>query len=132
MADRIHKITFRVEKTTTGFSAFATNHPVYTIGTSFARLTDHAMEACNLYFEEEGRKIKASDIRFEIDFQQFFRYYRVLNAKFLAEKIGMNPSLLSQYVKGRKKPSAKQSERILQGIQQIGKELSDIGMIHPS
>jgi hypothetical protein len=50
----------------------------------------------------------------------------IINAKFLAEKIGMNPTLLSQYVQGRKKPSETQTEKILSGIHQIGKELSEI------
>jgi len=66
------------------------------------------------------------DLKFEIDFQQFFQYYRVINAKFLAKKIGMNPTLLSQYVQGRKKPSENQTEKILSGIHQIGKELMEI------
>ena len=66
------------------------------------------------------------DMKFEIDFKQFFQYYRVINAKFLAEKIGMNPTLLSQYVQGRKKPSENQTAKILDGIHQIGKELSEI------
>jgi hypothetical protein len=42
----------------------------------------------------------------------------------------MNESLLSQYVQGRKRPSEKQTDKILQGINQIGKELSEINLIH--
>ncbi len=38
----------------------------------------------------------------------------------------MNQSLLAQYIKGIKKPSANQTQRILQGVQQIGKELAEI------
>ena len=53
-----------------------------------------------------------------------------MNSKFLAHKIGMNPTLLSQYVQGHKKPSEKQTEKILAGIHQIGKELSEINLIH--
>ena len=56
--------------------------------------------------------------------------YKVLNSKFLAQKIGMNPTPLSQYVQGHKKPSEKQTEKILAGIHQIGKELSEINLIH--
>jgi DNA-binding transcriptional regulator YdaS (Cro superfamily) len=57
---------------------------------------------------------------------QFFQYYRVLNARHLAEKIGMNPTLLSQYVSRKKKPSQAQSQRIIDGIQNIGKELAQL------
>jgi hypothetical protein len=41
----------------------------------------------------------------------------------------MNPALLSQYVQGSKKPSEKQKRKILEGIHQIGKELSEIDLI---
>jgi DNA-binding transcriptional regulator YdaS (Cro superfamily) len=56
----------------------------------------------------------------------------VLNSKFLAEKIGMNPTLLSQYVQGHKKPSENQTEKILSGIHQIGQELSEMNLIYRS
>jgi len=54
----------------------------------------------------------------------------VLNAKFLARKIGMNPTLLSQYINGHKKPSPRQTRKILSGIHQIGQELSDLNLIY--
>ena len=38
----------------------------------------------------------------------------------------MNQSLLSQYIKGGKKPSPTQVDRILKGVQQIGKELTEV------
>jgi len=41
----------------------------------------------------------------------------------------MNPTLLSQYVQGRKKPSEMQTGKILSGIHQIGIELSEINLI---
>ena len=69
-------------------------------------------------------------MRFEIDFKQFFQYYKVLNSRFLADKIGMNPTLLSQYVQGHKKPSSSQTKKILTGIHQIGQELSEINLIY--
>ena len=51
------------------------------------------------------------------------------DARFLAERIGMNQSLLAQYTSGIKKPSEKQLKRILNGIHSVGKELSDISLI---
>lgn len=91
-------------------------------------LIDNVNEAFSLYFEDE--KFIASRISFEIDFKQFFQYYKLINSKALAEKIGMNPTLLSQYVRGHKRPSQKQSRRILYGINQIGQELADINVIY--
>ena len=81
-----------------------------------------------MYFEDKY-EIAHENLKFEIDFEQFFQYYKVLNSKFLAEKIGMNPTLLSQYVQGHKKPSENQIEKILTGIHQIGQELSEMNLI---
>ncbi|MDT0647795.1 helix-turn-helix transcriptional regulator [Zunongwangia sp. F260] len=123
------KIIMTVEKTDTGFSAFSNKYPIFTTGQSIPELINNTYEATGFYFEEEKVKVGPNDIKFEIDFQQFFKYYKVINAKFLAEKIGMNTTLLSQYVSGTKKPSAKQTEKILNGIHQIGQELSGINLL---
>lgn len=124
------KIKMIVEKTDTGFSAFSEDYPIYTTGRSITELMINALEAANLNFEDENITITQDNLKFEIDFKQFFQYYKVLNAKFLAEKIGMNPTLLSQYVQGHKKPSETQTEKILYGIHQIGQELSEINLIY--
>jgi len=124
------KIKMIVEKTNTGFSAFSEEYPIYTTGRTITELMNNAFEAANLNFEEENIKITQENLKFEIDFKQFFQYYKVINAKFLANKIGMNPTLLSQYVQGRKKPSDAQTEKILLGIHKIGQELSEINLIH--
>jgi len=124
------KIKMIVEKTNTGFSAFSEYYPIFTTGRTIPELMENALEAANLCFEDEKVIITQENLRFEIDFKQFFIHYRVLNSKFLADKIGMNPTLLSQYVQGRKKPSETQTEKILLGIHQIGQELSEINLIH--
>ncbi|HLN73727.1 MAG TPA: type II toxin-antitoxin system HicB family antitoxin [Prolixibacteraceae bacterium] len=124
------KIKLIVEKTNTGFSAFSEEFPIFTTGRTIPELMENALEAANLYLEDEKVTLSQENLKFEIDFKQFFQYYRVLNSKFLAEKIGMNPTLLSQYVQGRKKPSETQTEKILSGIHQIGQELSEINLIH--
>jgi predicted RNase H-like HicB family nuclease len=124
------KMKMIVEKTDTGFSAFSEDYPIYTTGRTIPELIDNALEAANVFFEEENIRITQEKLKFEIDFKQFFQYYKVINAKFLANKIGMNPTLLSQYVQGRKKPSDAQTEKILLGIHQIGQELSEINLIH--
>lgn len=123
------KITLIVEKTKTGFSAYSEDYPIFTTGKSIPELINSAYEATEFYFEDENVKMDPSDIKFEIDFKEFFKYYKVINAKFLAEKIGMNATLLSQYVSGTKKPSPKQTEKILNGIHQIGQELSGINLL---
>ena len=66
------------------------------------------------------------NLKITLDLPQFFEFYKVINAKALSERIGMNQSLLAQYIKGIKKPSANQTNRILKGVQQVGHELSSI------
>jgi hypothetical protein len=122
------RIRFIVEKTETGFSAFSNEYPVFTTGSSFTELQNNVVEAMNLFLFEKDQQISTANISFEIDLKQFFQYYRVINAKFLARRIGMNESLLSQYVQGKKKPSSAQTDRILLGIQEIGKELANLNL----
>ena len=130
MKTSTNTIKMVVEKTDTGFSAFSIDYPMFTTGTTIPKLIHNALEAVNLYFEDENTIVNQENLTFEIDFKQFFQYYKVLNAKFLADKIGMNPTLLSQYVQGRKKPSEAQTQKILSGIHQIGQELSEINLIY--
>ncbi|MFH1852888.1 MAG: helix-turn-helix transcriptional regulator [Candidatus Neomarinimicrobiota bacterium] len=129
MKTNTNKITMLVEKTDTGFSAYSQNQSIFTTGKTIPELLENAFEAASLYLEDEAVSLRRDQIKFEIDFQHFFQYYKVLNAKFLAEKIGINPALLSQYVQGHKKPSKNQTEKILLGIHNIGKELADINLI---
>ncbi|MFY8133284.1 MAG: XRE family transcriptional regulator [Bacteroidia bacterium] len=124
------KIEITVEKTDTGFSAYANDLSVFSTGKDIPELYVHLVEAINLLLEEDGEGvISLSDLKLNLDLKQFFQYYKVLNARFLARRIGMNPTLLSQYVRGVKRPSPKQTEKIIQGIQGIGRELSDLRFI---
>jgi predicted RNase H-like HicB family nuclease len=120
------KFKFMVEKTDTGFSAFSEDLPVFTTGKNITELQNNIIEAIELAFEATETKFSKENIELEIDLKQFFKYYRVINAKYLAERIGMNPTLFSQYVKGHKKPSSKQTTRILNGLNEIGRELSNL------
>jgi predicted RNase H-like HicB family nuclease len=120
------KFKFMVEKTDTGFSAFSGDAPVFTTGKNITELQNNIIEAIELAFEATETKFSKENIELEIDLKQFFKYYRVINAKYLAERIGMNPTLFSQYVKGHKKPSSKQTTRILNGLNEIGRELSNL------
>lgn len=120
------KIEMIVEKTKTGYSAYAEKYPVYTVGKSLVELKVQMVDALNLYFEKENKTIDVKDLKITLDIPQFFEFYKVINAKALSERIGMNQSLLAQYIKGIKKPSAMQSQRILKGVQEIGNELAAI------
>lgn len=123
------KIDIVVEKTDTGYSAFAEDMEVFSTAPDIPQLYTNLVEALNLHYEDLGYEVSANNLKLTMDLQQFFRYYKVLNANFLAKRIGMNPSLLSQYVRGKKRPSEKQTQKIMLGIQNIGKELSSINFV---
>lgn len=123
---RIMKISIVVEKTKTGYSAYAEKYPVYTVGKSLEELKANILEAVNLLFEKSGKSVAEADLKIILDLQQFFEFYKVINAKALSERIGMNQSLLAQYIKGVKKPSSAQTNRILKGVQQVGRELASV------
>ncbi|MEI6681637.1 MAG: XRE family transcriptional regulator [Bacteroidota bacterium] len=120
------KIEIIVERTNTGYSAYGQNYPVATTGKDLVELKSHMIEAFNLYFEDKGRHVCEDDLKVTLDIAQFFSFYKVINAKAFSERIGMNQSLLAQYISGIKKPSPVQTQRILKGVQQIGKELAEI------
>ena len=122
------RVVVKIEKTDTGFSGYSEDYPVFTTASTISELLENANEAVTLYFEDSPKAVP--QINFEIDFRQFFQYYKVINSKALANKIGMNPTLLSQYVQGHKKPSEKQSRRILYGINKIGQELAEMSVVY--
>jgi hypothetical protein len=50
------KLTVIVEKTGTGYSAFAKKYPVYTTGTDMKELERNITQAFNFYFRESVEK----------------------------------------------------------------------------
>ena len=125
------KIKVKVEKTTTGFSAYAERYSAFTTGRTVAELVTNMVESLNLYFEEAGAKkvVTPNDLLFEVDLTSVFEVFPVINVKALSGRLGMNYTLISQYASGKKKPSAKQAEKILKGIHEIGRELSELTLI---
>ncbi len=125
------KIRITVTKEDTGYSAntIVGSNFIGTEAATFEELKANILEALNLTFEDKGVVYAIEDINFEYDLGSFFDFYNVINAKALSERIGMNQSLLAQYIKGIKKPSALQTKRILQGVQQIGRELTEVSFL---
>ena len=120
-------IKFIVEKTDTGFSAYAKDekYPLTTVGDTMDELKGNMLDAVNSYMEFNGLpEVGRESIAIQIDLAQFFDYYKEINAKAIAKRVGMNETLLSQYVNGIKEPSEKQTQKILSGIKSLGKELS--------
>jgi hypothetical protein len=123
------KIKIIVEKTKTGFSAYAEKQNIFSVGGTIQELKYNMLEAVNLFYSEEGKEAGEKDLYFELDLPQFFEFYKVLNAKAISERIGMHQSLLAQYISGIKKPSSSQLSRIQNGIREIGQELVNVSLL---
>lgn len=126
----MRKFKVVIEKTSTGYSAYADNIAVYSTGGTVKELVANMVEAINFYLDEAGYNknitYRSLDLRFSIP--SLFHLYPI-NVRHFAERIGINYTLLSQYVQGRKKPSEKQTERIVEGLQEIGRELSEVSLV---
>lgn len=125
------KIKLKIIKEDLGYTALGQwkDRSFVTCGDSWEELQSMIIEMLNLAFEDMNFTYSIEDIQLEYDLESFFDFYKVINAKALSELIGMNQSLLAQYIKGIKKPSALQTKRILKGVQQIGHELSEVRFI---
>lgn len=124
------KIKFTVGKTSTGFDAYYEKGDTIvavTTGGNIAELRKNAVEAYNLYAEEVGQAaINEDQLTLKYDLASFFEFYKEISASGLGARIGMSKTLLSEYVNGKRKPSDKQVLKILNGIKELGKELSEL------
>lgn len=125
------KIKTKITKKGTGYNAniSAGKLVIDTEAQTLEELKANISEAVNFVSEVKDFVYDEKDLQFEYDLGSFFDLYRVINAKALSERIGMSQSLLAQYIKGIKKPSAAQIRRILQGVHQIGQELSEVRLL---
>lgn len=124
-----------VEKATEGFTAYVPDLPgCVSFGNNLEEVKNNIKEAIQFQIEgmkEDGEPIPLKlqgdfNIELKLDVAQVFNLYQSINASGFAKRIGMNKSLLIQYVNGIKKPSERQAKRILEGIVDFGKELSHI------
>lgn len=126
-------VKFIVERTGTGYSAHAENfekYPVTTSADTMAELKTNIVDALNTWLDFQGKPLAgAADIAVKIDLQQIFAFYKELNAKAIGKRAGISETLLSDYVNGRKQPSQKQAQRILTGIQSLGRELAALELV---
>jgi hypothetical protein len=134
-------INVKLSKDTSGFYAVANLAPgivsydgltsIFATGDSIDATLDELVEAISFALDNEAITISRNDLIIKLDLPSFFEFYKVINVKALSKRLGMNQSLLSQYISGKKKPSKKQSIRILEGIRQLGRELADLDFIYP-
>jgi predicted transcriptional regulator len=92
-----------------------------------AELKTNIVDAYNSYAEIKGLdEVTINEITIQLDLPQLFEFYKEINASALGSRIGMDKTLISQYINGHKKPGSKQVKKILEGIKQLGSELASL------
>ncbi|MEO6522253.1 MAG: helix-turn-helix transcriptional regulator [Mucilaginibacter sp.] len=126
------KVDFIIEKGQDGYGAYREEAGglVSTMGDTVSEIRTNIVEAYNMYASEAGKsEITTDQIELKYDLPSFFEFYREINASALGKRIGMHKSLLSEYINGGKKPSDNQVKRILTGIKELGRELSELELV---
>jgi predicted RNase H-like HicB family nuclease len=126
------KLTIIVEQNEDGYWGQIKEYPnVFTGGVTLTELMSNAREAMDLYFEgSEEAPIRNLKFEIVVDLQEFFLINDFINITKLAERTGMNTSLLRQYAKGLKFPSLEQVARIEKTLKEIGAELLNTHLLN--
>ncbi|MCZ4244946.1 helix-turn-helix domain-containing protein [Pedobacter punctiformis] len=127
------KLDFIIEKGADGYGAYREEKGlglITTMGDTVAEVRDNIVDAYNLFAEEVGKEpITKVHIKLKYDLASFFEFYKEINVSALGKRIDMQKSLLSDYKNGNRKPSDKQVKKILTGIKELGKELSELELV---
>ncbi len=119
----VKKHNIIVEVNNTGFTAYVEKlDGVVTTGDTIEEIKENMQEALELYYDDKVT-LKLS---YHFDLKQFFKHYNMLNQKAVAHYAGINESLFSQYISGKKVPSEKQLNKLTEGVNRIGQELANI------
>lgn len=123
----MEKLKFIVEKNSDGYWAHRAEPGgvIGAYGKTLPELKTDAVAAYNLFKDNE--KTAEDQIVFQFDISSFFELYSgIVAAAGIGKRAGMQKSLISEYVNGKRKPSKKQVERLLTTIKQLGRELSEV------
>lgn len=126
-------ITVVIEKTDTGFSAYAKDFSgMATVGETFSELKENINEVFEMqveYLQEKDSSIKPEDfeINYAVDLEQFFEYFSVINKTAFAERYAkVNPSLFRQYTRGLTPLSSDKLKQISKGLHKLADEINDL------
>ncbi|MCC9063955.1 type II toxin-antitoxin system HicB family antitoxin [Flavobacterium piscisymbiosum] len=129
-------ISVVIEKTSTGFSAYAKEiDGLATVGSSITEIKENFNEVLQYhveYLQEQGETVTITDfeISYQIDLEQVFDYFSVINKSAFAEHYAeMNQSLFRQYTKGLANLSSDKMLQISKGLHKLADELSDLTLV---
>ena len=75
------------------------------------------------YLKEEGEDVPALEIDYRFDVGSLFSYYDFVNIAGVAREIGLNSSVIRQYVIGTRKPSAERKKLIITGLKSLADKM---------
>ena len=75
------------------------------------------------YLKEEGEDVPALEIEYRFDVGSLFSYYDFVNIAGVAREIGLNSSVIRQYVIGTRKPSAERKKPIITGLKSLADKM---------
>ena len=138
MSDTIKTIHVYVEKADDGtYWGTSQNIPgvVTTFGTSLTELKANFSQAFADYLEVATETSEpwlpqvqhSTDFTFELDLTSFFKLVPEVKISALAQKAGINASLLRQYATGKARASEARAKQIENAIHQLGRELLTVG-----
>lgn len=78
--------------------------------------------------KDEGKEIPELEISYKFDIGSLFNYYDFINVAGVSREVGINPSLMRQYVTGVRNPSQPRKERIVQGIRSLASKMQTVEM----
>ena len=91
---------------------------------------DYELGHFGIRWEEIDEDISYESFEYEnpepVGISRIFLTHPELNASAVARRLGIQQSLLAQYIRGLKKPSAEREQKILETIREIGTELSAV------
>jgi len=132
---KYNKLVIVIEPTSTGYSAYIPElEGIASVGDTLQEVSENIKEAVDLYFEDlretEGIDIDTNfKYEFQLSIEAFFNLFKSINVSALADKAGINASLLRQYANGLKHPSLKQAYKIQEAIHKLGNELNSVNFI---
>lgn len=82
-----------------------------------------AYEEIKEMLEEEGKEVPELEFEWRYDMKSFFNYFNFLNISKVAERAGINPSLMRKYVAGLANPSESQYKKLNNAVKDFSREL---------
>ena len=75
--------------------------------------------------KEDGIEVPELEIEYRFDVGSLFSYYDFVNIAGVAREIGVNPSVIRQYVIGTRKPSAERKKQIITGFKNLADKMQN-------